>query len=110
MIAMQLADYLGRGGSPRAKFGEPLQELKMAVQLREASRHLSPSSTSTTDSSLEGIAKQVEADASKDLNAARIYAATKGELKQEVPPAVLDRLRNSDDPRDKILLEVFSSK
>lgn len=110
MISMELVQYLDRGTKPQSKYSKVAQELKVAVEMREMTKNISPMASSGSDQTLNGVIEDVEADAPNDPAAARIYAAAKSEQGAEVPENVLARLRSSKDKRDHALAEVFGSK
>ena len=110
MVAGELAQYLQRDTDPNSKYLEPLNQLQVAVQMRESFRQLGAGPSSGFDSSLDQVADGLEKDAAKNPVAARIYAAARGEAGDLIPPDVLGQLKQSKEPRDPYFAEVFSSK
>lgn len=110
MISMELVQYLDRGDQPQSKYGKAAQELKVAVDMRETAKKVTPSASSGTSQAFDGVIEQVKDDAPNVPMAARIYSAARSEQNEEIPKNILERLRTSKDARDRTLAEVFSAK
>lgn len=107
LAAQAMNGYLGRETKPESKYGEYAQRLKLAVELKESFR--SSTAGSQVNSTLDDLAKDLKADSLKNEVAARLYAATLSEEGKKVPDSVLDRMRESDEPRDKVFIQVFGA-
>ena len=110
MIFGELVQYLDRGKPGQVKsYSSQIQRLKTAYDLSTMSfsKDILDTNLTNLNTTLEEVAKEVEPDSTKDLNAAGIYAAVLTEQKKPIPEAVLKELGTAR--RDVELREIYGS-
>ena len=109
MVTMEWVQYMDRGTEPKNKYSEPLQQLRFAIVMKEAGRKLGGEAPGM-ERGVQDVAEDLKQDATKNRDAARIFAAAKSELKEPVPEPVTQLLRSSESKGDRLLAEVFAAK